>query len=122
MDIANNLLGEAVRKVRSAEDEPSPRLLQDVHGGISEGPQASYTNRSMASLGTFLDSLTEMRDETRAKYEAELANASPAWRRPLEYRYAESLVGFGLLERLTKVKKRGSRSWFRLTTCRASVN
>jgi len=57
-------------------------------------------------------------DATKAKYAAELANATAAWRKPLDLRYAESLVHFGKLERLYKLitrngKVRGSKVWFR---------
>jgi len=57
-------------------------------------------------------------EATRAKYSDELANASPAWRKALDERYAESLVHFGMLERMVRHitrngKVRGSRVWFR---------
>jgi hypothetical protein len=54
---------------------------------------------------------------TKAKYAAELTHAGEPWRKPLDFRYAESLVFFGLLERMTRTFKRGntvgSKSWFR---------
>lgn len=64
------------------------------------------------------DFLTTADEATKAKYAAELENASEAWRKPLDFRYAESLVHFGLLERLVKPlvragRVRGSRAWFR---------
>jgi hypothetical protein len=55
-------------------------------------------------------------EATKAKYAAELEHAGSAWRRPLDLWYAESLVHFGLLERLVKHlprPRRGSRIWFR---------
>jgi hypothetical protein len=56
-------------------------------------------------------------EATKAKYAAELAHAGEPWRKPLDYRYAESLVYFGLLERMTRTFQRGrtvgSKTWFR---------
>lgn len=62
--------------------------------------------------------LADKCDATKLKYAAELEHASPAWRKPLDLRYADSLVFFGLLERLVKQLTRrgravGSRIWFR---------
>lgn len=67
---------------------------------------------------TLQDFLKYQDDATKEKYASELANASHAWRKPLDLRYADSLVFFGFLERLVKPlqrggKVRGSRIWFR---------
>ena len=70
----------------------------------------SATGTDTATLEAFLADKCEA---TKAKYAAELEHASHAWRKPLEWRYAESLVYFGLLERMTRPVRRGSRSWFR---------
>lgn len=48
------------------------------------------------SLSVFL---ADKCDATRARYDAELANAGSGWTKPLDFWYAESLVFFGLLER-----------------------
>lgn len=70
----------------------------------------SATVTNTATLEAFL---ADNCDATKAKYAAELEHASHAWRKPLEWRYAESLVYFGLLERMTRPIRRGSRTWFR---------
>lgn len=66
------------------------------------------------------DFLRDQCEATKAKYAAELENASHAWRKPLDLWYADSLEFFGLLERLVKPlvrngRVRGSRVWFRKT-------
>jgi hypothetical protein len=41
-------------------------------------------------------------EATKAKYAAELDNAGGEWGKALDFRYAESLVYFGMLERHTE--------------------
>ena len=43
--------------------------------------------------------LADKCEATKAKYAAELENAAEEWKPALDFRYAESLVFFGLLER-----------------------
>ena len=56
--------------------------------------------RNCDPLEAFLEGNCEA---TKAKYAAELANASDEWGKPLDFRYAESLVYFGELERDTEM-------------------
>lgn len=64
--------------------------------------------------------LKDQDEATKEKYASERQHASLAWRKPLDLRYADSLVFFGLLERLVKTLTRrgrpvGTRIWFRRT-------
>src|SRR5690348_10275386 len=43
--------------------------------------------------------LADQCEATKAKYAAEMENANVEWKPALDFRYAESLVHFGLLER-----------------------
>jgi hypothetical protein len=72
-------------------------------------------DKNTAKLDAFLADKCEA---TKAKYAAEFGHAGMPWRKPLDLWYAESLVFFGLLERLVKPLTRsgrivGSRIWFR---------
>ena len=60
----------------------------------------SGTSTDTTKLADFLASNCEA---TKAKYAAELANASGEWGKPLDFRYAESLVYFGEMERDTEM-------------------
>lgn len=73
-------------------------------------------SRDTPSLSSFLASQC---DATKAKYAAELEHANGEWQKPIDFRYAESLVYFGELERDTEMlysdsgRLLGSRTRFR---------
>jgi hypothetical protein len=75
-------------------------------------------NNAMTETVTLEAFLADKCEATKAKYAAEMENSSAAWSKPVDPWYAESLVYFGLLERLVKPVTRngrlaGSRMWFR---------
>ena len=85
-------------------------------------------SRFTPSLSSFL---ADQCEATKAKYAAEQQHASGEWQKPLDFRYAESLVYFGELERDTEMlysesgRLTGSRTRFRKaekTTTRVKVS
>lgn len=56
------------------------------------------------SLAIFL---ADHDDGTKERYAKELSHANGEWQKPLDLRYAESLVYFGLLERRVTTLYRG---------------
>ena len=79
----------------------------------------AHPHKHSHSAEPYLQSfLADQDDATKEKYAQELDLLGNEWGRAAEYRYAESLVYFGLAER--KVEPifqgehiRGSRAWFR---------